>query len=189
MFDDFGANTQIEILPVGHTTSYDDPQTFWKWIWPRLTNSGKLASENDVNTAGYADKTFETDGYYLRFDQRAYTTEEDFWRANLDINGNVYIPKRCADGSVASCKLNVLFFGCGKKYGNWFDVLAEGGESEGWGANGMIGQDFGFGASAHANDQIILIPSRRDACYDMGAKEAWTMGYNNDPNNFNKEGK
>ena len=42
---------------------------------------------------------------------------------------------------------------------------------------------------AHGNDQIVLIPSRRDACYDMGAKETWTMGYNNDPNNFNKEGK
>ena len=53
----------------------------------------------------------------------------------------------------------------------------------------MIGQDFGFGAQAHANDQIILLPTRRDACYDMGAKTSWTMGYNNDENVFNKNGK
>lgn len=98
-----------------HTTSYDDPVKFWKWIWPRMTNSGKLSSENDVNVASYSDLSFLNagEGYYIRFDQRAYTTEEDFWRANLEINGYLYYPKKCADGTVASCKLNVLFYGCG----------------------------------------------------------------------------
>jgi hypothetical protein len=50
--------------------------------------------------ASYSDLTFISEGYFLRYDQRAYTTEEDFWRANLDINGFLYIPKRCADGTV-----------------------------------------------------------------------------------------
>jgi len=122
-----------------HTTSYDDPQYWYKWIWPRMTNSGKLSAESDVTIAPYSDLTYMTEGYYMRFDQRAFTTEEDFWRANLDINGFLYIPKRCADGTVASCKLNVLFYGCGSKYSTIFDVLNEGSESSGWGANGMIG--------------------------------------------------
>lgn len=117
-----------------------------------MTNSGKLSAESDVQTASYTDKTFETEGYYLRFDQRAYTTEMDFWRANLDINGFLYVPKRCADGTVASCKLGVLFYGCGKPYTSWYDVLSEGSERGGWGANGFIGQDYGYGAAAHAND-------------------------------------
>ena len=156
-----------------------------------MTNSGKLSSESDVNTIPWSDTTFYNagEGYYIRFDQRAYTTEEDFWRANLDINGYLYYPKKCADGTVASCKLNVLFYGCGKAYKNWWDVLMEGSESVGWGANGMIGQDFGFGAAAYANDQILLIPTRRDACYDMGGKDDWVKGYNNDENVYNKKGK
>lgn len=104
-----------------------------------MENSAALSSENDVTCPSYSDTTFLDEGYYLRFDQRAYTTKEDFWRANLDINGFLYIPKRCADGTVASCKLNVLFFGCGKAYRTWYDVLVEGSESAGWGANGMIG--------------------------------------------------
>ena len=71
MFDDLGATTSIEIMAgKPHTTSYDDPVKFWKWIWPRMTNSGKLSAESDVNVASYSDLSFldAGEGYYIRFD-------------------------------------------------------------------------------------------------------------------------
>lgn len=133
MFDDLGAKTSIEIIAdKPHTTSYDDPQKYFEWIW------AGLGIASDYVTYKFSDIDYIKEGYYLRFDQRAYTTKEDFWRANLDINGYLYIPKRCADGTVASCKLHILFYGCGSKYASWAEVLEEGSESAGWGANGNL---------------------------------------------------
>ena len=66
-----------------------------------MANTGKYASENDVKKVPYPDLTYYDEGYILRFDQRAYTTKEDFHMANLDINGFLYVPKKCADGTVA----------------------------------------------------------------------------------------
>ena len=154
-----------------------------------MPNSGALSSENDDVSSSFTDQTLYNagEGYYLRFDQRAYTTKEDFWRANLDINGFLYIPKKCADGTVASCKLNVIFYGCGKIYRNWYDVLTEGSDS--LRVNENIKYDMGWGQAAYANDQIILVPQRRDGCYDMGGKGRWENGFNNDPDVYNKNGK
>ena len=61
------------------------------------------------------------------FDQRKYTTPEEFADANLDIHGWIYIPDRCADGTVASCKMDVIFGGCGRKYGYWEMLWAKAG--------------------------------------------------------------
>ena len=68
-----------------------------------MTNTGRYASELDVKKVPYTDLTYQNynEGYILRFDQRAYTTKEDFHMANLDINGFLYVPKKCADGTVA----------------------------------------------------------------------------------------
>jgi hypothetical protein len=83
--------------------------------------------------------------------------------------------------------LNVDFGGCGAVYTNWFNALSAGSES--WKVGGAIFQDYGFGAAGYANDQIVLSPSRRDDCWDMGSKADFTRGWNNDANYLNKDGK
>jgi len=42
---------------------------------------------------------------------------------------------------------------------------------------------------AYLNDQILLIPGKRDKCWDMGAKDSSLMQYTNDPNYLNNKGK
>jgi hypothetical protein len=61
----------------------------------------------------YFNRTFETEGDIIKFDQRSFTTPEEFQRASLAQWGHLFIPKRCADGTVARCHLSLFFFGCG----------------------------------------------------------------------------
>ena len=124
VFDGLGANAVVNIEEgLGHTTGWADPKVFYQHIFPNVTGSG-YTSASDVQTGSYTDLTYQTDGQYIMFDQRKYTTPEEFWEANLDLYGWIYVPNRCADGTVANCKLNVVFGGCGLKSGYIEKLLA-----------------------------------------------------------------
>lgn len=121
----------------------------------------------------------------MLFDQRYYTGRATFDEANLDLTGWAYIPNRCANNTVEQCKLNILFGGCSTKYPSWNSVIENHFPSmEDW-----ITSKYGFGQMAHANDQILLMPGRRDKCWDMGHKATSLMQFTNDPNYLNKKGK
>jgi hypothetical protein len=95
----------------------------FKHLYPNIPNSG-YTSESDYVANSYS-LEYQTDGNYkfLLFDQRLYTTENEFARANLDLTGALYIPKQCFDGTIESCKLNVVFGSCVRKYENWWSYF------------------------------------------------------------------
>jgi hypothetical protein len=114
---------------------------------------------------------------FYKFDQRTYSTPGLFGKANLGIYGFVYAPDRCIDGSVDQCNLLLHFTGCG-------GTAAVGQESER--KLDAFGQDYGWGAMAHANDVVMLVITNRDACYNQEYRPV--VGLTNDPNYLKKDG-
>jgi hypothetical protein len=78
-----------------------------------------------VQTGSYSDLTYYTDGQYLMFDQRMYTTPDEADRANLSLDGWLWIPNRCADGSNTQCHLSVATGGCGNKWDHWWNIATD----------------------------------------------------------------
>ena len=113
---------------------------------------------------------------FYKFDQRTYSTPALFGKANLGIYGFVYAPNRCIDGSVDQCHLLLHFTGCGGSA-----AIGELSERK----LDSFGQDYGWGAMAHANDVVMLTITNRDACYNQ---EYRPFGVMNDPNYLKKDG-
>ena len=112
-----------------------------------------------------------------KFDQRTYTTPGDFGKANLALWGFLYAPNQCIDGSVDQCHLMLYFSGCGGGA-----KIGEDSEQK----IGVYGQDFGWGAMAHANDVVMLAITNRDACYNMEYAPL-RFGQQNDKNYLKKD--
>ena len=172
----FDSLTDLEILEgVGHTTAWNDARDAFSYLYPKIEGTG-ISSDSDLTFVPYDDLTYQTEGVIYQFDQRTYTTPGLFGKANLGINGYVYAPNRCIDGSVDQCKLLLHFTGCG-------GIAAIGERSDK--KIGTFAQDFGWGAMAHANDVVMLVFTNRDACYN---NEYRLFGIMNDPNYLKKDG-
>lgn len=172
-YEAFGGNVDLHEEDRGHMTIFDDALKSMQHLLPNIEGSG-LDIADIVNPGGES-TTFREEGYTIKFDQRAYTTPAEFSRAALAQWGHLYVPQRCADGTVESCHLMIYFYGCG------------GGIRLGEKAEASAGSSMpGTGAMAHANDQIILMPNKRDGCWNMEYKPVF--GYANDPNFLKKDG-
>jgi len=117
------------------------------------------------------------------FDQRMYTTPDEADRANLSLDGWLWIPNRCADGTNTQCHLSVATGGCGSAYDHWWNIV-----TDLPGMNTYIRRDIGYGQMAYENDIIMLFPGRRDPCWGVGFSDMWTAGWNDDPNYKNNQG-
>lgn len=125
LFNDLGAAASIDMEDGRvHTTSWSDPKDFAQYAWPLIPNSG-YSSSSDVNTGSYTDLTYLDNAYFYMFDQRKYTTPSEFADASLSLEGWLWVPKNCADGTVSSCKMSVVLGGCGSKYDHYWSYITD----------------------------------------------------------------
>ena len=84
------------------------------YLMPNIPAYG-ISDASEINTMPYEDTSHATGGnaIYLKFDQRAFTTPEEFAASNMGPWGWLYIPKQCADGTNTQCHLTIWLHGCG----------------------------------------------------------------------------
>jgi hypothetical protein len=151
-YEGFSADIKKRDEDIDHTTNWDDASEGFKHLYPRIAGSG-ITNQNQMSFGGFGDVSFQTKGKMIKFDQRLYTTPAEYSRANLAQWGFIYLPDKCAAGTVAQCHLSVFFQGCGGPA-----KLGEASEA----SKGSAHQVFGWSQMAAKNDIVMLFPLMRD---------------------------